>query len=143
MAHVIATSPLSATSCSPLSRSYSPRVSGGAGFAVDEEGRSSTYVMVNGVSVRSSTARQALWPQRPADRRHFRQARPWADGQRRGTAPSSHSPAPKVLADTEVIRKAGSELVSVALVSDVVVAKPNPIGSRRTDREHEDVEYPA
>lgn len=41
-----------------------------------------------------------------------------------------------------VIRKAGSELVSVALVSDVVVAKPNPIGSRRTDREHEDVEYP-
>jgi len=41
-----------------------------------------------------------------------------------------------------VIRKAGSELVSVALVSDVIVAKPNPIGSRRTDREHEDVEYP-
>jgi hypothetical protein len=40
------------------------------------------------------------------------------------------------------IRKAGSKLVSVALVSDVVVAKPNPIGSRRTDREHEDVEYP-
>ena len=104
MAHVIATSPLSATSCSPLSRSYSPRVSGGAGFAVDEEGRSSTYVMVNGVSVRSSTARQALWPQRAADRHHFRQARRWADRQRRGTARSPHSPAPKVLADTEVDR---------------------------------------
>jgi hypothetical protein len=41
-----------------------------------------------------------------------------------------------------VIRNAGSELVSVALVSDVVVPKQNPIGSRRTDREHEDVEYP-
>src|ERR687898_301118 len=104
MAHVIATSPLSATSCSPLSRSYGPRVSGGAGFAVDEEGRSSTYVMVNGVSVRSSTARQALWPQRAADRHHFRQARRWADRQRRGTARSPHSPAPKVLADTEVDR---------------------------------------
>jgi len=41
-----------------------------------------------------------------------------------------------------VIRKAGSEMVSVGLVSDVVVAKPNPIGSPWTDREHEDVEYP-